>query len=170
MQKKYIVLLGILLLCTAMALSCVGKDDVLMAKDGDTVKVHYTGTLEDGTVFDTSDGKEPYEFTVGAGGVIAGFDEAVRGMQVGEKKTVTIPVDKAYGPRLDELIFVVDRSQLSPDLGNVVVGQQLNMQHETAGTIVVIVTEVSETTITIDANHPMAGKDLIFELELVEIL
>jgi len=141
-----------------------------MAKDGDMVKVHYTIILEDGTVFETSEGHEPYEFIVGAGDVIVGFDEAVKGMQVGEKKTVTIPVDKAYGPRLDELVFVVDKSQLPSDLGTVVVGQQLNMQHETAGTIVVIVTDVSETTITIDANHPMAGKDLTFEIEMMEII
>jgi peptidylprolyl isomerase len=170
MWKKYIVFFGILLLSATLIFSFIGEDDISMAKDGDTVKVHYTVTLEDGTVFDTSEGDEPLEFTVGAGNVITGFDEAVKGMRVGGKKTVTIPVDKAYGPRLDELIFVVDRSQLSSDLDTVVVGQQLNMQHETAGKIVVIVIEVSETTITIDANHPLAGKDLIFEIELVEII
>ena len=140
-----------------------------MAKEGDTVKVHYTGTLDDGTVFDTSEGSEPLEFTIGAGNVITGFDEAVKGMRTGEKKTVNIPSDQAYGPYQEDLVFVVDRSQLSSDLDNVEVGQQLNMQHETAGKIVVVVVAVSETTITIDANHPLVGKDLTFEIELIEI-
>ena len=139
-----------------------------MAKDGDTVKVHYTGTLEDGTTFDTSVGREPLEFTLGEGRVIPGFEEVVKGMQVGQSKTVTIPPERAYGPRLDDLALVIEREQLPENL-DPEVGQQLQMQQADARTTVVVVTDVSETTITVDANHPLAGKGLTFEIELVEI-
>ncbi|MAF85055.1 MAG: peptidylprolyl isomerase [Dehalococcoidales bacterium] len=139
-----------------------------MAKDGDTVKVHYTGTLEDGTTFDTSVGREPLEFTLGEGRVIPGFEEAVKGMQVGQSKTVTIPPERAYGLRLDDLVLVIEREQLPENL-DPEVGQQLQMQQADARTTVVVVTDVSETTITVDANHPLAGKGLTFEIELVEI-
>ncbi len=170
MWKKIVILLAVVLLSAALIFSLIGKGDVLMAKDGSTVKVNYTGTLEDGTIFDSSEGRGPLEFTLGENKVIVGFEEAIKGMKVSEKKTVTIPVDKAYGPHQAELVFVVDRSQLSSDLDNVAVGQHLKMKHATAGEIDVVVTEVSETTITIDANHPMAGKDLTFEIELLEII
>ena len=139
-----------------------------MAKDGDTVKVHYTGTLDDGTVFDTSVEREPLEFTLGEGKVIPGFEEAVKGMKVGLSKTVTIPVEKAYGPRLDDLVIAIERPQLPENL-NPEVGQRLQMQQANGRLSVVIVTDVSEKTITVDANHPMAGKDLTFELKLVEV-
>jgi|TARA_B100000315_G_C14506251_1_gene554748 FKBP-type peptidyl-prolyl cis-trans isomerase 2 len=139
-----------------------------MAKDGDTVKVHYTGTLEDGTTFDTSVGREPLEFTLGEGRVIPGFEEVVKGMQVGQSKTVTIPPERAYGLRLDDLVLVIEREQLPENL-DPEVGQQLQMQQADARTTVVVVTDVSETTITVDANHPLAGKGLTFEIELVEI-
>jgi len=139
-----------------------------MASDGNTVKVHYTGKLDDGTIFDTSVEREPLEFTIGAGQMIPGFEGAVRGMQVGESKTVTIPAEEAYGPRRDDLVIVVEREQLPADL-DPKVDQQLQMQQPDGGTAVVIVTDVSEETITIDANHPLAGKDLLFEIELVEI-
>ncbi len=137
-------------------------------KDGDTVKVHYTGTLEDGTVFDTSLEREPLEFTLGAGKMIPGFEEAVKGMQVGQSKTVTIPADKAYGPHRDDRILLIEREQLSEDL-NPEVGQRLQMRQTVGPTIPVIVIEVTETAIVVDANHPLAGKDLTFEIELVEI-
>ena len=138
------------------------------AKDGDTVKVHYTGTLEGGTVFDTSMEREPLEFTLGAGKMIPGFEEAVKGMQVGQSKTVTIPADKAYGPHRDERILLIEREQLPEDL-NPEVGQRLQMRQTVGPTIPVIVIEVTETVIVVDANHPLAGKDLTFEIELVEI-
>ena len=139
-----------------------------MASDGDTVRVHYTGTLEDGTTFDTSVGREPLEFTLGEGKMIPGFEKAVYGLQVGKSKTVTIPTEEAYGPHRDDLVIVVEREQLPANL-HPKVDQQLQMQQTDGRTAVVIVTDVSETTITVDANHPLAGKDLIFEIELVEI-
>jgi len=139
-----------------------------MASDGDTVRVHYTGTLEDGTTFDTSVGREPLEFTLGEGKMIPGFEKAIYGLKVGKSKTVTIPAEEAYGPHRDDLVIVVEREQLPANL-HPKVDQQLQMQQTDGRTAVVIVTDVSETTITVDANHPLAGKDLIFEIELVEI-
>lgn len=139
-----------------------------MASAGDTVRVHYTGTLEDGTTFDTSVGGEPLEFTLGASQMIPGFEKAVYGLKVEESKTVTIPAEEAYGPHRDDLIIVVEREQLPADL-DPNVGQQLTMQQTDGRTAVVIVIDVSETTITVDTNHPLAGKDLIFKIELVEI-
>jgi peptidylprolyl isomerase len=169
MALKY---LGVILLVTLLGLSsvtgCAGKESSAVAKDGDTVKVHYTGTLEDGTIFDTSREREPLEFTLGGGKLIPGFEEAVRGMQIGQTKTVTIPPDEAYGSHRDELILVIQRDQLPDDL-DPAVGQQLQMQGADGQTAVVVVTEVSEATITVDANHPLVGKDLTFEIELVEI-
>jgi len=142
--------------------------DSAMASSGDTVRVHYTGTLEDGTTFDTSVGREPLEFTLGEGKMIPGFEKAVYGLKVGKSKTVTIPAEEAYGPHRDDLVIIVEREQLPADL-DPKVDQQLQMQQTDGRTAVVIVTDVSETTITVDANHPLAGKDLTFEIELVEI-
>jgi peptidylprolyl isomerase len=139
-----------------------------MAKDGNTVQIHYKGTLEDGTVFDTSRGRQPMEFTLGAGDVIVGFDKAVNGMRVGEVKTVTIPAAEAYGPRRDELVQIIGRDKL-PENMEPSIGQQLEMSQPDGGTITVVVTEVSGGSITVDGNHPMAGKDLTFEIELVSI-
>jgi len=139
-----------------------------VASDGDTVRVHYTGTLEDGTTFDTSMGREPLEFTLGEGKMIPGFEKAVYGLKIGKSKTVTIPAEEAYGPHRDDLVTVVEREQLPADL-DPKVDQQLQMQQTDGRTAVVVVTDVSETTITVDANHPLAGKDLTFEIELVEI-
>ncbi|NLG61182.1 MAG: peptidylprolyl isomerase [Candidatus Cloacimonetes bacterium] len=138
------------------------------AQKGDTVRVHYTGTLDDGTVFDSSKGRDPIEFTVGSGQVIAGFDEAVDGMSEGESKKITIPAAQAYGERREELMLQVDRSQFPPDL-DPQVGQQLQMsqgEHQ----FVVNVTAVEGERITLDANHPLAGQDLTFELELVDVV
>lgn len=140
-----------------------GEESTVQAEDGNTVSVHYTGTLADGTVFDTSVGREPLEFTIGEGNMLPGFEQAVKGMRVGESKTVTIPSEEAYGLPRDDLVAVLERSQLPEDL-DPEVGQQL-----INGTTIVTVIAVSETTITIDANHPLAGKDLTFEIELVEI-
>ncbi len=139
-----------------------------MAKDGDTVKVHYTGTLEDGSVFDTSRGGEPLEFILGGGNMIVGFDKAVNSMQVGEIKTVTIPADEAYGPHREELVLIIERDKLPEGL-EPTIGQQLEMSQPDDRTVIVVVTDVSEASITVDANHAFAGKDLTFEIELVEI-
>jgi peptidylprolyl isomerase len=138
------------------------------AKDGDTVKIHYTGTLDDGTVFDSSEGRDPLEFTLGGGQVIVGFEEAVRGMDSGEKKKVTIPADKAYGERNEEMIIQAPRDQVPADI-NPEVGQQLQMAGPEGQTIIVQVTEVTDDHITLDANPPLAGKDLTFDIELVSI-
>lgn len=138
------------------------------ARAGDTVRVHYTGTLDDGSVFDSSRGREPLEFTVGAGQVIPGFDEAVTGMQPGEEKRVTIPADDAYGQRRPEMVGSIRREQFPPGI-QPAVGQQLQMSQQ-GHTFVVTVTEVSDDEVTLDANHPLAGEDLTFQLELVEIV
>lgn len=139
------------------------------AKLGDTVKVHYTGKLEDGTVFDTSIDRTPLEFTIGEGQIIPGFEQAVVGMNLGESKTTTIPVDKAYGPYREEMVLVIGREQFPADL-HPEVGQRLQLHQVDGQTIIVTVTEVSEGSVTLDANHPLAGKDLIFDIQLVEIV
>lgn len=138
------------------------------AKEGDNVKVHYTGKFDDGTVFDSSEGRDPLEFKVGEGRVIPGFENAVKGMNVGESKTVTIPATDAYGPHRDELMMVVDKSQFPPEISPKV-GDQLQMQHPSGQTMVVTVAEVGDSNVTLDANHPLAGEDLTFDIELAEI-
>jgi len=149
---------------------CTGDTDTPVASNGDTVRVHYTGMLEDGTVFDTSAGNDPLEFTIGEGMIIPGFEEAVTGMQAGESKTVEIPTDQAYGQRDDALIIEVEREMLPEDL-EPEVGQQLQMVSQVDGSVVLVtVIEVTDTMITVDANHFLAGEDLTFEIELVEIL
>jgi len=138
------------------------------AKQGDTVRVHYTGTLDDGQEFDSSRGLDPLTFTLGAGSVIQGFDDAVTGMTVGDEKRVTIPADEAYGPRRDELTLRLPRSELPTDL-ELEQGTQLRMdlgEHS----IVVTVRDLDDDTVTLDANHPLAGESLTFDLRLVEIV
>lgn len=137
------------------------------AKHGDTVRVHYTGTLPDGSVFDSSSGRDPIEFTLGTGQVIPGFDQAVTGMEVGQEKSVTIPAADAYGPRRDELVLQVDRGQFPPNV-DPQVGQQFQLG-EGDHMFVVTVKDVAEQNVVLDANHPLAGEDLTFALELVEI-
>jgi len=139
------------------------------AKSGDTVKVHYTGTLEGGEVFDTSRGKEPLEFTVGGGQLIKGFDEAVVGMAKGDSISVTIAAAEAYGLHREEMIFEVDKEQFPEGL-NPETGQQLKTETGDGHPLIVTVTAVNEEKVTLDANHPLAGKDLTFEIELVEIV
>jgi len=163
--KNSHIFLAVILMIGVMITGC----SAAVAKNGDTVRVNYTGKLADGTVFDSSAGREPLEFTVGAGQVIPGFDNAVLGMKVGEKKTVTIPVDEAYGQRRDEQIAEISREKLPSDM-TPEVGQQLVMKQSDGREIVVVITKVSDETVTIDANHPLAGKDLTFEIELVKIL
>jgi peptidylprolyl isomerase len=138
------------------------------AKNGDSVKIHYTGTLEDGTTFDSSAGHDPLEFTIGSGQVIVGFDEAVTGMKTGDTKNVTIPADKAYGQRNEEMVITAPRDQVPKEI-NPEVGQQLQMAGPDNQPIVVQITEVTDEHILLDANPPLAGKDLIFDIELVAI-
>jgi len=139
------------------------------AKQGDTIQVHYTGKLGDGTIFDTSKDRHPLQFRIGQGQVIAGFEQAVIGMNTGESKTVTIPVDQAYGPRREEKIVTVERSRLPADL-NPNVGQRLEFTQMDDQTVLVTVTALTDTTMTLDANHPLSGKDLTFDIELIAIV
>jgi len=137
-------------------------------KSGDTVKVHYHGKLTDGTTFDSSEGREPLEFEVGSGSVIAGFDSGVTGMKVGEKKTINIPVDEAYGQKQEDLFMEFPRDRFPADV-EPEVGMQLNMSNGAGQNFPVIIREVTPDTVILDANHPLAGEDLTFDLELVEI-
>lgn len=137
-------------------------------KTGDTVHVHYTGRLDDGSVFDSSSDRQPLEFTIGAGSVIPGFEQAVLGMSPGDTKTVTIASGDAYGPHHAEMVHQVSRSQLPPDL-EVEVGTMLRASGPNGEDVPLTVVDVSDQSITVDANHPLAGKDLTFELELVAI-
>jgi len=138
------------------------------AKNGDTVKIHYTGRLEDGTVFDSSLEREPLEFKIGEGQVIPGFEQMVVGMEPGQSKTETIPVDQAYGPRDEQMIVQVERTQLPADLAPEV-GQELYVQQPGGYTVPVVVVDVNPTSIMIDANHPLAGENLVFDVQLVSI-
>ena len=137
-------------------------------RNGDTIKVHYTGKLNDGTVFDSSQEHEPLEFTIGSGQVIPGFDKGVVGMELNEKKSLNIPASEAYGDRKEELIIEVPKTEL-PDGFNPEEGQQLQMKNQDGQTFAVIVSEIRENSIKLDANHPLAGEDLNFDIELVEI-
>lgn len=138
-------------------------------KNGDTVKVHYHGKLNDGSTFDSSQGREPLEFEVGSGMVIQGFDNGVTGMAVGEKKTINIPADEAYGQKEDDRIMDFPLDRFPPDM-KPEVGMELNMSNGQGQNIPVVITEVNENSVTLDANHPLAGKELIFDLELVDIV
>jgi FKBP-type peptidyl-prolyl cis-trans isomerase 2 len=139
------------------------------AKHGDTVRVHYTGKLDDGTVFDTSVDRDPLEFTIGEGQIIPGFEEAVVGMNPGESKTITVLADEAFGPYREEMVLVVDRSQFPVDL-EAKVGEHLQIGQADGRITVVTVTEISESSVTLDANHPLAGKDLTLDIQLIEIV
>jgi len=139
------------------------------AATGDTVRVHYTGKLGSGEIFDSSQGRDPLEFEVGGGNVIAGFDSAVVGMSPGESKDVTIPMDKAYGKKNDEMIVEINREQL-PDGMDPQVGQWLQVGGDDGRVGHVRVSATSPDTVTLDGNHPLAGEDLHFSIELVEIV
>lgn len=139
------------------------------AKSGDTVKVHYTGTLQDGTPFDSSAGRTPLEFTLGEGNVIPGFDEAVVGMSPGDTKTVTVASDQAYGPRQENAVQEFPRSMV-PETIELETGMRLQAADPTGQPLMLTVVAISDETVTLDANHPLAGEDLTFELELVEIV
>lgn len=139
------------------------------AKTGDKVRVHYTGKLTDGTQFDSSTGRDPLEFILGSGMVIAGFDDAITGMDLGAKTTVTIPAEKAYGPRHDEMVVKVSRAQLPPDL-KFSVGQRFALPQPDGRQAMLKVADITDAEVTFDGNHELAGKDLVFEIELVEIV
>ncbi|MCY0093136.1 FKBP-type peptidyl-prolyl cis-trans isomerase [Hoeflea ulvae] len=139
------------------------------AKSGDTVRINYTGKLTDGTRFDSSEGREPLEFQLGSGQIIPGLDRGVEGMKVGDKQTVTVPAEEAYGPHDAAKVQQVPRNALPPEL-EPQEGMQLQAQTPEGAQMTLIVTAVAEQEITVDANHPLAGKDLIFEIEMVEIL
>lgn len=138
------------------------------AKSGDTVRIHYTGTLSDGTQFDSSAGRDPLEFQLGSGQVIKGFDEGVTGMTVGEKKTVNIPCEDAYGPANDAMKQDVPREQIPAEIP-LEVGLMLQMQGPDGQVLPVKVVNITDEAVTLDANHELAGKDLTFALELVSI-
>jgi FKBP-type peptidyl-prolyl cis-trans isomerase 2 len=139
------------------------------AKNGDTVKVHYTGKLEDGTVFDSSKGGDPLEFTLGQNQVIPGFEQAVVGMEPGDSKTAQLPPEEAYGPRYDEMVIEVEKQQI-PEQIDPQVGQRLQIRQADGRAIGVTVTDVTEEKVTLDGNHPLAGQDLKFDIELVDIV
>ncbi len=139
------------------------------ARTGDKVKVHYTGKLADGTQFDSSVDQEPLEFTVGAGEVIAGFEEAVVGMNPGETKTAVINADEAYGDYDEDLVMEVEREQFPPEI-TPEIGQRLQLHQEDGEVFGAVVTAFDDSLVTLDANHPLAGQDLTFEIELVEIV
>ena len=141
------------------------------AKKGDKVKVHYSGRFDNGTTFDSSEGKDPLNFTLGEGKVIVGFEQAIIGMSAGDSKTVTIPATEAYGKYHSDRVFVVDKSKF-PETIDIKIGSMLQIQGQKEGEppVVVTIINIEGDKVTLDANHPLAGKDLIFDLTLVEIL
>jgi FKBP-type peptidyl-prolyl cis-trans isomerase 2 len=139
------------------------------AKQGDKVQLHYMGKLQDGTIFDSSRERHPLQFTIGEGKVIVGFEQAVIGMTVGEHKTARVPMEQAYGPHREDMVVTMERSKLPPGL-NPKIGQRLEMTQVDDQISLVTVIDASETTLTLDANHPLAGKELTFDIELVGIL
>lgn len=138
------------------------------AQPGDVVRVHYTGRLDDETVFDSSEGREPLTFTLGAGQVVSGFDRAVTGLEEGESRTVRMEPDEAYGPRRDDLVLSVPHDAF-PDGMDPQPGQRLQLALQGGGTVEAHVTDVGEDAITLDANHPLAGEALTFDVTLVEL-
>ena len=138
------------------------------AKQGDLVKVRYAGTLDDGSTFDSSDGREPLQFVIGEGMLIPAFEEAIVGMLPGDSRSVHIPADEAYGPFMDELILEVDKNQIPPYL-NPEEGMQLQITQDDGSSTVVKVVKLTDEKVFLDANHPLAGRDLNFSIELVDI-
>lgn len=139
------------------------------ASDGDTVRIHYTGTLKDGTEFDSSSGRDPLEFTIGEKSILPTLEASILGMGVGDTAKVEIAAADAYGPRIDEAIQVVERSMI-PDEISVTVGNQLQATAPDGQTLVFTITDANDQTVTLDGNHPLAGEDLTFDIELVEIV
>lgn len=137
-------------------------------QQGDVVQVHYTGKLKSGEVFDSSQGKEPLELKIGEGKIIPGFEKELIGMEQGEKKTFDLQPEEAFGDRRDELVHTIERKQVPPDL-NLEVGMQLALEGQGKEPIPAQVVDLSETTVTLDTNHPLAGKSLVFEVDVVEV-
>ena len=169
MKNNYVVVLILLLMTVLLIPGCSVADEAGKAKVGDTVQVNYTGKLADGSVFDSSIGKQPLEVVLGKGQVIPGFEKAILGMKVGDNKTVTISVNDAYGPSHKELIFEVPKENLPAGVAPQV-GQQLRGTKADGTTMVATITKISDKTVTLDGNVPLAGKDLTFEIGLVKIL
>lgn len=142
---------------------------MVQAKQGDTVKVHYTGTLNNGQIFDSSKNRDPLEFVLGSGMVIPGFDAAVTGLEPGESVTKTIPMAEAYGPYNQDMVADIEKQNIPTDF-ELAVGQRLQMQVPNGEAMAVTVTEIKGDIVTLDGNHPLAGQDLTFELELVEVV
>jgi len=174
MSMRYAKVAGLLAAVVALLLAagCLGTDPGTQigagAKPGDTVQVHLIGTLADGTEFFNTTGVEPYMFTIGNSSVITGLEKAVIGMSPGEHKTVTIPPDEAYGPHSENMMMKVNRTQFPGELA--VVGQYLSIPLADGSMVDVMVSNVTETEVTLDANHWLAGKDLTFAITLVEIV
>lgn len=141
---------------------------MVKAQEGDTVKVHYTGKMESGEIFDSSRGRVPLEFTIGSGRIISGFEKGIIGMQAGETKTITVPPEEGYGLRFEELTVDVNRSELSQDM-DPQIGQCLRIPRKEGDDAIVTVTDMDEESVTLDANHPLAGRTLTFETELVDV-
>lgn len=142
---------------------------MVSAQKGDSVRVYYTGRLTDGTVFDSSEGQSPLEFTLGRKEVIRGFEQAVLGMLPGESKTVTLTAEQAYGAHQEEMVAEVLRSEV-PEHIELVVGHHLELTKEDGDPLPVLISALNDTTVTLDANHPLAGQDLVFEIQLLEII
>ena len=176
MKSMYIIPMVIMLAVVMLISGCVGgvdevapAEEVAQAKDGDVVRVHYTGKTDDGAVFDSSLAQEPLQFTIGEGKLLARFEQAVIGMKPGESKSINIPADEAYGPYREDLVMVLDWSQLTEGV-KPEVGQRLTSPQPDGRIIVVTVIEVSESGVTVDANHHLAKENLTFDIELIEIV
>lgn len=142
---------------------------MILIKNGDTVRLHYKGTLNDGTLFDSSEGRSPLEFTAGEGQVIPGFDAAVLGMTAGQSKTFNIPADQAYGDKRDDMIITINRDDIPEDI-TLEIGLQLAMSDGGGNQIPVQIIDITEDAVTLDGNHPLAGQDLNFEITIVEVV
>jgi peptidylprolyl isomerase len=163
-MKRYAFLVGVLVLIAVLVTGCAGGGGAIV---GDSVLVHYTGTLDDGTVFDSSLEREPLSFVIGDGTMLVAFDEEVRGMEVGDTKTFTIPAAGAYGEYREDLRVVLGRDEVAAD---VEVGERVPLKNVTTDEVIYFtVVAVTATEVTLDANHPLAGQDLTFEIELVAI-
>lgn len=169
MKARYLIIICILLAAAALAPGC-GGDDAQVAQDGDLVSVHYTLTLEDGTeVAETSEGGDPLSFTLGDGELITGFEDAVRGMKVGEVKTVTLPPEEAYGPYYEELLIQYSWDELPEDMQDAQVGDWVTLTTQSGTTAYRQIVEVTDEYIVVDTNYELAGQTLTFEIELISI-
>jgi len=168
--KRYFPVLVTVLLAIVLFPACSSSGGSSMTvKKGDTVQIYYTGTLLDGTVFDSNVDGDPLQFTVGSGQLIEGLEKGIVGMRVGEKKKIAVKSDEAYGPHRSELVFTLSlkdfKEGATPDVGTIV-----NSADEEGNPIYAVVTDISGDAVTVDANHPLAGKDLVFDIEVVKVL